>query len=244
MLNKACGAVMALLLVSLFGCANNNEALAEKDRMISEQQQENLALNRRLQDAEATRKLVERQYHKKKDEAAKLTDENGAVSSERERLALELEEARKNTPSRELEAFTIDDPNVEVVTRPNGEVVLRISSEVTFAPGSATLTKKGQKTLRTVAKVLKKHRTYGLSIEGHTDDTPLRKSLGRWKTNMNLSIARALSVKEFLARSSKIGKSRMRVVGYGETHPLEAGKTKKARARNRRVEIVLYKGDN
>ena len=244
MLNKAACVALALMLVSVWGCASNRETLAEKDRVINEQRQENLALRSQIQDGEATRKLVARQYDQKKGEMERLSQDYSVIESERDRLSTELEETRNSGARPAAPEFTVDDPNVEVVVRPNGEVVLRVSNEVTFSSGSASLTRGGQATLRKVASILKRHREYSISIEGHTDDTPLKATKNRWKSNMNLSLARALSVRNFLSKASAIGHSRMRVVGYGETRPLIAAKTKKARSKNRRVEIVLFKGDD
>ena len=78
-----------------------------------------------------------------------------------------------------------------------------------------------------------------MSVEGHTDDQPVKKS--RWKNNLNLSIARALEVRRFLSAKARVSADRMRIAAYGEHAPITPSKSKAARAKNRRVEIVLYR---
>lgn len=236
-------AMLALLFAGGFGCASNKDALMEKDRLINERQQENLSLRKQLQDSRATQDLLRKQFEQQKEEFAQLNAEYEAVVAERDALRSEVEElssARSAAPKPTIE---VDDPNVDVSMRANGEVVLRVNNEVTFRPGSATLTNSGEATLARVARVLKRHPEFRISVEGHTDDTPLKATKDKWKTNMNLSIARALKVRDFLSKAARIEAQRMRVVGYGETRPLVRARTKEARAKNRRVEIVLYQGE-
>ena len=113
----------------------------------------------------------------------------------------------------------------------------------TTKPISSTARRRSSESrkLSKVAESVQKHGEFRLSVEGHTDDTPLKKTKDRWKTNLNLSIARGLAVREYLNQKGKIDDDRMRVVGYGETRPLVPNTDEKSRARNRRVEIVLYK---
>jgi chemotaxis protein MotB len=77
-------------------------------------------------------------------------------------------------------------------------------------------------------------------IQGHTDD------LG--KNNWTLSTQRALSLLNFLTTKSTfvpepMDRGLFSVAGYAETKPLDPAKTEAARAKNRRVEIVLLPPD-
>src|SRR5688572_32876224 len=79
----------------------------------------------------------------------------------------------------------------------DGNMVITIPSSITFASGQATLSKEGQGALKKVAAMLKKeHPGSHYSIEGHTDDEPIKKS--KFETNRELSYARAMAVLAYL----------------------------------------------
>lgn len=68
-------------------------------------------------------------------------------------------------------------------------------------------------------------------INGHTD------SDGSWAYNMDLSVNRAQSVKDFLVGNYNIPAYRLKVLGYGEAVPLLDNTTAFNKQINRRVEI-------
>jgi type VI secretion system protein ImpK len=76
-------------------------------------------------------------------------------------------------------------------------------------------------------------------VTGHTDNVPLRRS-PRFTSNQELSEARAASVGALLAGALG-GGERLVVAGKGEREPIADNATADGRARNRRVDIVLYK---
>jgi outer membrane protein OmpA-like peptidoglycan-associated protein len=71
-------------------------------------------------------------------------------------------------------------------------------------------------------------------IEGHTD------SDGAATLNLNLSKARADSVKAYLVRSG-VQTARLRAVGLGETSPIAENRTPEGKSLNRRVEFHITK---
>jgi outer membrane protein OmpA-like peptidoglycan-associated protein len=73
------------------------------------------------------------------------------------------------------------------------------------------------------------------NVEGHTDDT------GRDATNRELSLKRALSVRDYLIGQG-IRASAIDVDGFGSAMPIGDNSTEDGRARNRRVEIVVSGG--
>ena len=79
-----------------------------------------------------------------------------------------------------------------------------------------------------------------LSIEGHTDNLPVRG--GRYTSNWDLSSGRALSVTHELLRDGDLDDERIMVVGFAVTHPVTSNDTAEGRASNRRVEIVIRQG--
>ena len=76
-----------------------------------------------------------------------------------------------------------------------------------------------------------------IGIEGHTDNQPIAKS--GWKDNWELSLARARSVLTTLVAHG-VAPNRIAATGYGEYRPISSNDTAKGRAKNRRVEIVVW----
>lgn len=73
-----------------------------------------------------------------------------------------------------------------------------------------------------------------IEISGHTDDT------GNATSNQKLSEARAMSARNFLVNAG-YDPNLIKVVGYGESRPVDTNKTAEGRQRNRRVEIKFLK---
>ncbi len=122
----------------------------------------------------------------------------------------------------------------------DGNMVITIPSAITFKSGEATLSKDGEKALRSVASTLKsKYGDDKYSIEGHTDSDPIKKS--KYASNRELSIARARAVHTFLVVECNVADEKCVVVGHGEYLPVASNANDKDKAKNRRVEIVVHK---
>ncbi len=74
---------------------------------------------------------------------------------------------------------------------------------------------------------------YFIEIQGHTDDT------GGARHNDELGQRRADEVRRYLSRQHGLPLNRMSTISYGDTLPVAKNKTKKGRAENRRVVIVV-----
>jgi chemotaxis protein MotB len=74
-------------------------------------------------------------------------------------------------------------------------------------------------------------------LEGHTDAVPIHNS--RFRSNWELSSARAIAMLEVLASQYGIARSRMAVAGYAENAPADYNDTEEGRSHNRRVAVVL-----
>ncbi len=101
-----------------------------------------------------------------------------------------------------------------------------------FDTNKATIRKKSMPVLKKALKVLQDFPHLRLEISGHTDDR------GNDDHNMDLSKRRADAVREFFV-SAGLKESRFETRGAGETEPRESNKTKKGRAKNRRIEFKL-----
>ena len=114
-------------------------------------------------------------------------------------------------------------------------IVVSVMGGVLFDPGDAVLKPEGKKLLDSLIPLLK-NLNYPIRIEGHTDDTPVVG--GKYKSNWELSVARAISVLRYLI-SKGLDPKKMSVAGYGPYKPIYPNDTPEHRARNRRVDIVI-----
>jgi len=134
----------------------------------------------------------------------------------------------------------LDNNDVEYRTDRFGNFVMSVSADVTFGSGKAELTKKGKESLQAVARQLNENHTDGVYwIEGHTDTDPIKKS--KWDSNRDLSVERAMAVLHFLVDDCNVPDDRCVVAGHGQYQPISSGDDNGAKARNRRVEIIVRK---
>ncbi len=127
---------------------------------------------------------------------------------------------------------------VEIETR-GRTIVLRIRERGSFGSGSAELVPQYRTLMRQMRDLLATQ-PGAIRIQGHTDDVPIATS--RFRSNWELSTARAVSVAEELLADNILDPHRFTVSGYADTRPLAPNDSATNRARNRRVEIVINQG--
>ncbi len=115
-------------------------------------------------------------------------------------------------------------------------IVIRIEERGSFPSGSAEITWEFEGLLLDMAEVFADI-PGRLTIEGHTDDVPIRSS--RFRSNWDLSAVRASSVANVLLESGAVLPSRLVVKGLADTQPRASNDTAESRAQNRRVEIII-----
>ena len=121
-------------------------------------------------------------------------------------------------------------------------VALEVKETLLFAVGKATLTAKGKQLLEGLAPRLAEH-PGKIRVDGHTDDQPVVIHKKEFPMgNLQLSGRRALVVADFLLGKSGLEPGKISFAGFGEHRPVVANARGDARARNRRVEIVLLSG--
>ncbi len=147
----------------------------------------------------------------------------------------ELAQAKKLLEDRLVKE--IDDKQVKLEMMEKG-LVITFVSDVLFDSGKSKIKPEAKDSLAKVARVLNENvPDLNVGIEGHTDNQPIRFST--WKSNWELSTARAQSVLHYLVDDHNVAPKRMSVLGYGEYHPVALNDTADGRALNRRVEIVI-----
>ncbi|MGQ9751613.1 MAG: OmpA family protein [Thermoanaerobaculaceae bacterium] len=111
--------------------------------------------------------------------------------------------------------------------------VFDIGGSVGFDVNKAKLKPEGEVLLANQAKLIKSF--FGgvkFFVCGHTDAT------GSYQHNLELSLARAESVANFL-KGNGIPAKQLTVMGFGSDFPLDSNDTPEGRAKNRRTELVL-----
>ncbi len=117
-------------------------------------------------------------------------------------------------------------------------IVVEINNQLLFAPGQAELKPQFQPIAADVATALDAE-PGPVEIVGHTDNVKPKKS-STFKSNFDLSVARAKAVQAMMARQLK-DPSRLSVDGKGEDEPIADNGTADGRARNRRVDVMIPK---
>jgi chemotaxis protein MotB len=117
-----------------------------------------------------------------------------------------------------------------------------LQSEVFFDTGKADLKPEGRAELDKVAdalleleKQIPTDLAWVLRVDGHTDVRPIT---GVFRSNWDLSAARAISVVQYLVGKG-VSPQRLVAAGFGEFQPIDLGKTEDAYRRNRRIEFKL-----
>jgi chemotaxis protein MotB len=137
-------------------------------------------------------------------------------------------------------AQEIGDGAVEVETE-GTKLIIRVKEQGSFDSGSAELKFAYIPVIAKIRDVLLDV-SGRVAIEGHSDNIPY--SGARFESNWDLSSARALAVAHELFSDPRIDESRFQVAGYADSKPLVPNNSPENRSRNRRVEIVIQKGND
>jgi chemotaxis protein MotB len=148
-----------------------------------------------------------------------------------DQLALQALKARLS----ERLKLQISGGQVGLEVDPRG-LVVSIREAGTFGVGSAELSDSARSVLGEVADALADV-DHPVRIEGHTDDVPIRTA--KYKSNWELSTARATNVVSFFVEDRGLPPSRFSAAGYGEFRPRAENTSGANRAANRRVDIVI-----
>src|SRR3989338_6998517 len=210
--------IMLLAVFKMSGCA-----YIQKAKRTDELEIENANLRSRIAQLEKEKtKEVRRVYEEKDKELSDL-----------ERAKRELEESLKKE---------IGEYKAKLQMTERG-LVITFVSEIFFDSGKDKVKEDGKTTLDKVAEVLNRDvPNSAVAVEGHTDNDPIKYS--GWKSNWELSSARALAVLHYLVDECKVEPQRLSANGYGEFRPVAANDTKEDMQKNRRVEIVILPSKN
>jgi len=118
-------------------------------------------------------------------------------------------------------------------------------SEVFFATGSDVMSPDGLAEMdKLAAAILELNNEipaeipWVLRVDGHTDKRPITGTGGPFRSNWELSAARAISVVRYLIDQG-VPANRLVAAAFGEYQPIEEGDSEEALAKNRRIELKL-----
>ncbi|MCC9165628.1 OmpA/MotB family protein [Pontibacter harenae] len=158
--------------------------------------------------------------------------------AELQRILNEKEKAVANLRNKVSSALLgFNDKDLSINVR-NGKVYVSLAEQLLFNSGSTKVDPKGVDALKKIATVLKEQQDVNVLVEGHTDDVPISKGTVGMQDNWDLSVLRATEITRIMAEAG-LNPTRITPSGRSKYVPVDEAKTKEARQKNRRTEIIL-----
>jgi chemotaxis protein MotB len=179
--------------------------------------------------------FLEQENKKLKEAFEQLEKAKNVELNEKEKELLDLEIAKQElTSSLKKE---LDDFQAKLKMTERG-LVITFLAEIFFDSGKDVIKESSKPILKRVALILNDSvKNSYLAVEGYTDNDPIKYS--GWRSNWELSSARALAVLHYLIDDCQVSPDRFSVIGYSEFHPVASNDTFEGKKQNRRVEIVI-----
>jgi chemotaxis protein MotB len=199
------------LIIFSVGCAELTSLREEK-----------VLMTQRIEELQGENEGLDSKYAISEEENARLIEERNQL----ENAQRSMEERLKGT-------------GVSVRIK-EGHISVVLPSSVLFNSGQTKLKKTATSSLSKVCRILEKDfPTEIIRIEGHTDSDPIKRTKKLYKTNWELSAARAATVLHYLIDNCHLDPTHLYLAGFGEFQPVAGNKNKKDKKKNRRVEIVV-----
>ncbi len=229
----------------------------EKTQNMAAQQTDGLTESQQKELAKAKALAITRLEEKLKAEqqlagmqAQAGVQQNKGVTVDRKDLEklIEAEMAEKKRKKLEQSAKLISDAlgreikngSIDVETA-GQKIIIRVREKASFSSGRAELKGVFRPILSRISKILKGSEGK-IIVAGHTDNVPINTE--RFRSNWELSSARAVSVVHEMMAATSIPSNRFLIQGFADTAPMAKNDSVANRAKNRRVEIILQQGDD
>lgn len=157
-------------------------------------------------------------------ERKKLDEDNTEEHARRIRAALRIE---------------IENGDVTVETE-GAKIIIHILENASFNSGLADVRPEFLPVLSKISRLIDNN-SGTVTVSGHTDNVPM--SSPRFRSNWELSTSRAVSVVHEILREAKIDPDRLTVSGHADTRPRAMNNSVSNRAKNRRVDISIVRGN-
>jgi len=165
-----------------------------------------------------------------------LQQENADLSSKASRYESELNRLENSRKALETKLKGTG----ATVRIKNGAVSVLLPGAILFDSGQTTLRPQSKAILKKIAGILKSEAANEVvRIEGHTDNDPISKQKDKYKSNWELSAARAAAVLHYMVEECSVSPTRVYIAGFGQYQPMADNKSKTGKAKNRRVEFVI-----
>lgn len=125
------------------------------------------------------------------------------------------------------------------ITQKEG-LVVTFSEKYMFDSGKAEIYPEAKKVIKEIAALLLDEPNR-ISIEGHTDNTPINTL--EFPSNWELSTKRATNVLKYLLEELNFEPKRLTAAGFGEWHPIAPNDTPENKSKNRRVDLIVRRLD-
>lgn len=234
--------------------AESARVAKEREQLRQEQSRLAASLDQERQRLKAEAEEKARLQQEQSQLSASLEEERKRLKAEAEDKArLEQERAAKDdeirrlTKTQEELSQSLKDEIAKgniTIQQVRDRLTINMVDRVLFDSGRADIKPAGLKVLKQVSDVLNKITDKQIRIEGHTDNVPISPKLqDKFKTNWELSTARATTVVRYLIDRGGVQAQGLSAVGYADTHPIASNDSEEGRSSNRRIEIVLYPKD-
>ena len=192
-----------------------------------------------LQNAsEAARKIAAERNTLQQDKSA-LEREKESLRAKLTEIESELQRIREQSQRSITAIQERFKDTVGAVLDDAGRLKLDVKGKILFETGSAILSTEGKALLDAISEEVllnADYSAYAIRVEGHTDNTPIG---GDALRNWNLSTERAIAAVKYLQEHANVTAERLAATGYAFYQPIDTAETPEAKAKNRRIEIIL-----
>lgn len=242
--------------------ATNAQAaqLAQQTKQLEEQRKaldaDNKELETMLAQSRQQTRLVQDQYAAVREQMGSMSTQLAQLRDERKGLEQKLQLALANSGNSGGVAGVDKKPSVfsnssltnklpdfsvaGIETRmDNGVIRVELPADRLFSPADARLRLDAVQLIdNVVVEIERNYPQQYIAIEGHTDNEPPQSTA--WLNNHQISTARAAATFDYLVQKTRLRPNQLFIVGHGANHPVVSNATSAGRARNRRIELVIY----
>ncbi len=116
-------------------------------------------------------------------------------------------------------------------------MLISIRENVLFESGVAEVRSENRKIAKEISELLIMDLPRNIIVSGHTDNIPIKNF--KYESNWDLSVMRSVNFMKLLLENKDLDPEMFSAKGHGEFKPVASNETKKGRAKNRRVEILI-----
>jgi len=172
----------------------------------------------------------------KEKDSLEVNDAVMEAVAEKIKQEVELDaEALKEALKKEIEEGLVS------VETEDSKIIVRIQEKGSFSSGRADLDAGFLAVMDRISAAVAKS-PGNVVVAGHTDNIPI--STARFRSNWELSSARAVTVVHGLLKNPNIDPARVMIEGHADSRPLVPNDSSANRAINRRVELILERGND